>query len=1245
MADFRESLTPDRLAPHVWRSGRSRRRWPRRLGRSLMIALATATILVVLGYAWLTDPQRIRQIAQDRLSEWVNADVTIGSASLSIFEGVELREVRIDTRDVGTRRPFLNTSSIRATFSPWALLVGKLRDVKLVVSEPDVFLIEDLDQRRWNFNDLIRRRPGKHAGPTTDRSSLSPPQLPTVLLRGMKLHRAETTGPRLRELAAYQLEGQLVPDPVAAAYSFHLQSRTEDGSPSPSISGTFSLANQSIDSTLRDVRLEQLDSLLPEQVRRFWSDLQIAGAINVPTLRVDGTSFEIAVDVDDVAMSVNALAYASPAEADMLRLAPDLADAILKQIPNPHGLIATLNQFRLRASPLPLRDVNARFRFTNDAIQIESLSAMVDQMPINVSGTIGGYSPDSPLRVSVRSPEGGVFVPPDLPYINTFPPAIREVYYRFRPEGQCKLAVDVVREAAGGSVPTVTGEIEFARAQFTFENFTYTVYDASGKLLIDRDPATGEQRLTIIRIGGRGPAGGVNEDARLEITGVIQPLEKDSGVDVTINANRIESEPSLIDALPSNVRNVINAFDPDRQGPIVPRFAGNVVCHVLRPPGPISNWSYDTDVTITDGFGQLRGFPYPLRNFQADLRIRTGKVHIDRIRFGQDNAWCEINGLSEWPSSNNDSKLPVRKGGFGSSTVTRLDVRAAGFPINDDLLLALPDNAENAVRRIGLNGLLDAKGSLQLIAFDEDVNYDLAMTLRDGTIAPDDWKTRLTEVSAAGTIRPGRLIVEQLTARRDQSDVRADARVNWADGRTDTRLSVSAKALAVDDSLRDSLPPAARNAWEAVRPAGMIDVDAEVTAFEGSVGWQVGITPRAASAMPTFFPAPLSDIEGKLVIKPGIVLIDRLSARGFGGTLRTSGTGTLYDDKDDWRLAIDTRDIQLGEPLFNALPADLGKMLANASLAGTADIDVKQFDWQTDHKTQTSDLRFDVATTFKQADADLGVKLSGCAGLLQLSGRVVDGSPVDLSGRAVLESFQMFGHAGINGATTIESGKNGAAILVKDIRAGFADGEIAGAIAFDRSKKDSTRYSAEIMLRNADLSKFIATAATAASGRLSASLAVEGTWADPAAGVAPARRGRGDISVSGKQIVQLPAIVGLTQIVSLQLPFAGGFDDASTRYIVDGQRVTLEDVSLRSQQMAIRGGGTFDLAERTVNLDFFTATEGQRLPLLSDLIDATRRELLRIKVRGTLGEPQISAGSLETITGTVKEVLGEASDK
>ena len=214
---------------------------------------------------------------------------------------------------------------------------------------------------------------------------------------------------------------------------------------------------------------------------------------------------------------------------------------------------------------------------------------------------------------------------------------------------------------------------------------------------------------------------------------------------------------------------------------------------------------------------------------------------------------------------------------------------------------------------------------------------------------------------------------------------------------------------------------------------------------------------------------------------------------------------------------------------------------------------------------------------------------------------------------------------------------------IADMRGKLAGGELAGEVELDFPRIGPSRYALNLILRDADVKTIAADASDReVKGRMTASLAMEGNWSDNAS-----RRGRGDVSVSGKEMYKIPLVLGLLQITNLSLPITSPFSEAGVDYSVDGQRVTAERIALRSKDMLMQGSGTLDFDTKRVRMSFTTDNpKWPKLPIVSDIVQGAKRELLKIKVRGTLEEPKVSASAMNTFTTTVDEVLrGDDKDE
>jgi hypothetical protein len=80
--------------------------------------------------------------------------------------------------------------------------------------------------------------------------------------------------------------------------------------------------------------------------------------------------------------------------------------------------------------------------------------------------------------------------------------------------------------------------------------------------------------------------------------------------------------------------------------------------------------------------------------------------------------------------------------------------------------------------------------------------------------------------------------------------------------------------------------------------------------------------------------------------------------------------------------------------------------------------------------------------------------------------------------------------------------------------------------------------------------------------------------------------------------------------------------------------------------MLMQGRGFLDFGTKKVRMTFTTDNPNwPKLPILGDLVQGAKRELLQIQVRGSLEEPKVSAGAASTFFTTVDEVLRGDGEK
>ena len=91
----RYSLNPDRLFDRPWRPGHPFRPKTGRFRRLAMLVLLAVLCAVIWGYGYITNPRRVRAMAETYLSSLTGGRVTVEDAAQSLFEGLRLDGVRV----------------------------------------------------------------------------------------------------------------------------------------------------------------------------------------------------------------------------------------------------------------------------------------------------------------------------------------------------------------------------------------------------------------------------------------------------------------------------------------------------------------------------------------------------------------------------------------------------------------------------------------------------------------------------------------------------------------------------------------------------------------------------------------------------------------------------------------------------------------------------------------------------------------------------------------------------------------------------------------------------------------------------------------------------------------------------------------------------------------------------------------------------------------------------------------------
>lgn len=1256
---------PDRLFDRPWRPGhpfQPRLCLMRRWGMPIVLLLLGA---VIGGYWYITDSSRVRDMAESYLSKVLGGPVEVGSARLSIFEGLRLEDVTVrvdqsksDDSIIFTAQTFL------IKYNPRSMLKGRLDATQIVAIDPHVSLTENLDTGKWNYQRLVREDTGPTSLPSSGDKDIRPPE---ILLRNAQFDYSEIRNGKFIPLGSMAIEGRLWPGSEASRYNFELQSRGESEGVGPVVSGSVVLNTGQVNLRLEKFKFgPDIRSLLPAQVRTWWEKHELEGRVDIPELSFvpprngRNATFRVETELDGVTLAVRPEEWNSREENDRIASIRRSLKLIQRSGLNGGGVVEPFREM-FNPPPIKVERVSGTFVFTQDGIDIKRVSGRVETNAFAGRGRIEGYSPDAAAYFQISSPQTeNIYIPHSPRYVNSLPPQVREVYDRFRPEGTCRVWIELNRDKSG-TTPRVTGEIEIVDGKFIFDHFPYPVRNATGRIVLGTDPSTGRERLDIQDLRGRGAEGGPNQNCHIFVNGHITPFGATAGVQVTVEGRDISSEPLLRAAFPPETQEALRLLDPDGKGNF-PVFRGSFLCNVIRPEGHHTRWTINTDINLEDASGALVAFPYPMEHVKAKLHVREGYMQIIDGSMQRGDATLSLNGRVNF--------------GHGGPATPDLTIKAVNVPIDQQLLDALPADRRQWLQKIGLQGKLDIEGRVFVepavrattrphgaMAEIDNLGMDLKIRLHDGSLWPVEGMFAVSNLSGDMVLTPHRLGIKQLTGLRGQAQVKARGAISWDDNNPRVVLNASATDLLLDSSLYKLLPKAAQAGWDQVRPQGTVDAeinysgqftqpttapagaapasaDAASTSAKDAMssagsGYEVVLHPRQLSITPDVLPYQLDDLKGTITFLADKVLLADMTARHGKATVRFGGTGKL-GESSTWDLKLAADDLPVDDQLRKALPKSISALIDNLKISGKLSFAFDKLLYQ-NNGLADPDIDFSTQLSLDEGRLEVGMLMSDVRGAAQLSGTVRHGKLAELHGTVDLPKLKIAGRSSSHFHAQVDKSADEPRVRLGRMRANLAGGDMAGQVEVMFPDDGPSSYAMSLLLRNASVAELAGEHQPELQGQVSASLDLEGRWDDP-----NSRRGRGDVSASGKNMYRIPVVLGLLQVANLSLPISSPFTEAGARYMVQGQTVTFENISLRSSSMVMQGTGSLDFNTRKVNLTFTTDNPNwPKLPFIQDLIEGARHELLQIHVRGTIQDPKVSATAMNTVTTTVDEVFRE----
>jgi len=440
---------------------------------------------------------------------------------------------------------------------------------------------------------------------------------------------------------------------------------------------------------------------------------------------------------------------------------------------------------------------------------------------------------------------------------------------------------------------------------YRFENLTGRCSFSSSSRL-DLSGIQGLVNGTPIRLDGK-------------VSGFDQPQ---LALDLSVQADHVDLETcreSLVGVAPQTVE-LYKTYEP--------RGQVDVALRVRRPqsdaPPEVSGTVLFRDVEMT-----YAGFPYRLEHMHGTVQLGPEGFETRDLAGRHGEAVVRMEGWVKNP---------------GPAAEAQMRIHAARLALDEDLRKALRPEQRAVYDQYAPAGTADADVAVyQPPQAGAPPEMAVHLTLLDCRFKAVQFPYLLTAASGQVNIWSDRAEIIEVRGRHGGATVTISGEVLTPGGGApeEVKLKVSGQDVALDDDLRQALPPRDRAALEPFHLSGLADIEGSVTTGPGTKGeadYDLEIRMRGARMIYEPFPFQAEQMTGRLRLARGACRIDSLV--GYNSGARIEARGWIEQKPDDYAmdLTLNGTDVTLGEPLRGALGPEMRTVWSRLAPRGRVDV-------------------------------------------------------------------------------------------------------------------------------------------------------------------------------------------------------------------------------------------------------------------------------------------------------------------
>jgi hypothetical protein len=389
----------------------------------------------------------------------------------------------------------------------------------------------------------------------------------------------------------------------------------------------------------------------------------------------------------------------------------------------------------------------------------------------------------------------------------------------------------------------------------------------------------------------------------------------------------------------------------------------------------------------------------------------------------------------------------------------------------------------------------------------------------------------------------------------------------------------------------------------------------------------------------------IDSVEGRIEFTPESGRVDGLRLRQEHWELVVDGG---WRSKPTWQadLGVSIDSFGFDDSLRSLLPARVRESL------GAMEFDIAG-PWRLEGASLTlasspteSFGEFGGSLVLTDASMKTGLTLSELIGRVDLfahwDASEASSGELDITAHVAADSLRVSGIPLHDVSTTVES--DGRRTRIVDVVGRLNSGNVAGEVELTSDIEGrGPRFAADLRAAGVDLGLFldavgsrdeaagVVTGRASGRGLVSGQVMVSGRAGEDVIG-------RGLLLAEQGTLVDMPFLMGVVELSNLQVPAGEDITYGEVEFALENGLVTVDHIEAMSKSLRVFGTGTVSLASGEVDL-YFRTTGRKRVPVISNVVDALRRQIVAARVTGTIEKPSFRAQALPSASRILRQLL------